>query len=65
MEWERQRAYDLETGYEKGVAHKTIEVAHSLCADGVSIELIAKYLNITVEQVKDIVNKEACSPVHA
>ena len=65
MEWERQRAYDLEEGYEKGIAHKTIEVAHSLCADGVSIELIAKYLNITVEQVKEIVSEEADSPVHA
>ena len=58
MEWERQRAYDLEEGYEKGVAHQTIKSARSFYANGVSIELIAKSLNMTVEQVKEIVSEK-------
>ena len=63
MEWERQRAYDFESGKEAGIAigkeagaeQKAVEAAHSLYENGVSLEVIAKSLNMTPEQVKEIV----------
>ena len=67
MEWERQRAYDFESGKEAGIEigkkagislgaeQKAVEDARSFYANGVSIELIAKSLNMTPEQVKEIV----------
>ena len=67
MEWERQRAYDFESGKEAGIAigkeagislgaeKKAVEAAHSLYENGVSLEIIAKSLNITVERVREIV----------
>ena len=71
MEWERQRAYDFESGKEAGIAigketgiaigkeagaeQKAVEAARSFYANGASIELIAKSLNMTPEQVKEIV----------
>ena len=58
MEWERQRAYDFESGKEAGAEQKAVEDARSFYANGVSIELIAKSMNMTPEQVKEIV-KEA------
>ena len=54
MEWERQRTYDFEAGKEA----KAIEDAKSFYANGASIELIAKSLNMTIEQVKEIVCDE-------
>ena len=51
MEWERQRTYDFDAGKEA----KAIEDAKSFYANGVSIELIAKSLNMTIEHVKEIV----------
>ena len=38
---------------------KAIEVARNLYANGVSVEIIAKSLNMTMEQVKEIVNQTA------
>ena len=55
MEWERQRAYDFESGKEAGAEQKAVEAARSFYANGASIELIAKSLNMTPEQVKEIV----------
>ena len=63
MEWERQRAYDFESGKEAGIAigkeagaeQKAVEDARSFYANGVSIELISKAMNMTPEQVKEIV----------
>ena len=67
MEWERQRAYDFESGKEAGIAigkeagislgaeQKSVEAARSLYANGVSLEVIAKSLNISVERVREIV----------
>ena len=59
MEWERQRAYDFESGKEAGIAlgaeQKAVEDARSFYAHGASIELIAKSLNMAPEQVKKIV----------
>ena len=55
MEWERQRAYDFENGKEAGAEQKAVEAARSFYANGVSIELIAKSLNMTPEQVQEIV----------
>ena len=37
---------------------KTIEDARSFYANGASIELIAKSLNMTVERVKEIVSEK-------
>ncbi len=69
MEWERQRAYDFESGKEAGIAigkeagislgsqQKAIEAAKSFFANGASIELISKSLNMTPEQVNEVVTK--------
>ena len=67
MEWERQRAYDFENGKEAGIEigkeagislgaeQKAVEAAHSLYENGVSLEIIAKSLNMPVEKIKEIV----------
>ena len=51
MEWERQKAYE----FKRGKAEAKLEDARNLYANGVSIELIAKSLGMTIEQVEDIV----------
>ena len=56
MTWERQRAYDLETGIAIGEKKMTIENAKNLYKNGVSKEIIAKSLNMTIEEVEAIVN---------
>ncbi|MBQ1628739.1 MAG: hypothetical protein II098_06235, partial [Treponema sp.] len=65
MTWERQRAYDLDAGREEGIAigaqQKAVEDARSFYANGASIELISKSLNMTIEQVKEIVRDTAVS----
>ena len=53
MEWERQKAYE----YKRGKADAKIEDAKNLYANGVSVELIAKSLGMTIEQVKEIVKE--------
>ena len=45
-------------GILEGRQEKAIEDARSFYANGASIELIAKSLNMTVEQVKEIVNEK-------
>ena len=55
MTWERQRAYDYDDGKAAGIQQKAVEDARSFYANGVSIELIAKSLGMTIEQVEDIV----------
>ena len=45
-------------GREEGQQQKTIEDACSFYANGASIELISKSLNMTIEQVKEIVNEK-------
>ena len=54
MEWERQRTYDFENGREQ----KTIEAAIGLFENGVSIEIIAKSLKISIEEVQKIINQK-------
>ncbi|MCR4630599.1 MAG: Rpn family recombination-promoting nuclease/putative transposase [Treponema sp.] len=51
MTYERQRAYDLE----EGMNRQAIEDAKSFYQNGVSIELIAKSLKMTEEEIKEIV----------
>lgn len=67
MTWERQRAYDYDDGKEAGIAigaqQKAEEAVCSFYANGVSIELIAKSLNMTVEQVKEIVSEKSQVPL--
>lgn len=46
----------LEQGREEGRSEKTVEAAKSFYANGVSVEIIAKSLNIPVEQIIEIVN---------
>ena len=62
MEWEVQKAYEYKRGKEdgrlEGEQQKAIEDARSFYANGASIELIAKSLGMTIEQVKAIVNNE-------
>ena len=51
MTYERQRAYDLE----EGMNRQAIEDARSFYENGASIELIAKSLKMTEEEIKEIV----------
>ena len=53
-------------GIDAGRSEKAIEDARSFYANGASIELIAKSLNMTVEQVKEIVSEKLpVETVHA
>ena len=61
-QWRRQFMYfqdyiqdSFDQGKKEGLQEKTIEDAKSFYANGVSIELIANSLNMTIEQVKEIV----------
>ena len=53
MTWERQRTYDFEAGKRE----KAIEAARAFYENGVSIELIAKSLKMTEEQIREIVTQ--------
>ena len=59
MEWDREmacmRAKGREEGLAEGARRKAVEDARSFYANGASLELIAKSLNMTIEQVKEIV----------
>ena len=53
MTWERQRAYDLEAGYEKGVKETAIANAKLLIADGrYSLEEVSKLLHIPEDTLR-------------
>ena len=56
MDWEIEKAYSFDAGKEAGLQEKTIEDARSFYSNGVSIELIAKSLHMTEEEVREIVN---------
>ena len=56
MTWERQQAYAFENGRIEGKDEKAREDARSFYKNGASLELIAKSLDMTIEQVKEIVN---------
>ena len=47
----------FEDGMEKGMQQKTIEAVAGLYQNGVSIEVIAKSLNMATEDVQKIINK--------
>ena len=53
MEWEREKTYIREDAMEQ----KAVEDARSFYANGVSIDIIAKSLNMTQDQVKEIVSE--------
>ena len=59
MEWERQKAYEFRRGKAEGIAEgalqKAVEGARNFYSNGVSVEIIAKSLGMTIEQVEDIV----------
>ena len=59
MEWDREMAYMRAKGREEGARRKAVEYARSFYANGASLELIAKSLNMTEEQVKEIVFETA------
>ena len=46
-----------EEGLQQGAQQKTLEAARSFYANGVSIEVIAKSLHMTEEEILEIVNK--------
>ena len=50
-------AVKQEEAFERGGQQKAIEAARSFYANGVSIEVIAKSLNMTEEQVEEIINE--------
>ena len=58
MTWERQRAYDYDDGKAAGIKQKAVEAARSFYKNGVSTEIIAKSLDMTVEEVERIVKEE-------
>ena len=59
MDLEREKARKFREGKAEGLLEgaqqKTIEAAKNFYANGASIELIAKSLGMTVEQVQEIV----------
>ncbi|MCR5045676.1 MAG: Rpn family recombination-promoting nuclease/putative transposase [Treponema sp.] len=58
MEWEREKVYEYYRGREEGAKQTAIENAKKLYANGVSVEIIAKSLGMTEEQIKEIVKNE-------
>ena len=48
---------DIAVKQEEAVQRKAIEVVHNLHANGVSIEIITNSINMTPEQVKEIINE--------
>ncbi len=56
MEWEREKVYEYDRGREEGSKQTAIENAKNLYANGVSVEIIAKSLGMTEDQVKEIVS---------
>ena len=50
-------AVKKEEAFQDGMEHKAIESARNLYANGVSIEIIAKSLGMTEDQVRQIVNE--------
>lgn len=53
----RGREEGLQQGLQQGAQQKTLEAARSFYANGVSIEVIAKSLHMTEEEILKIVNK--------
>ena len=51
-------AVKKEEAYQDGQQDKAVEVARNLLANGVSKEIIAKSLNMTLEQIEEIVNSD-------
>ena len=62
MEWEREKVYEYDRGREEGAKQTAIENARNFYANGVSIEIIAKSLGMTEDQVKEIVNGATTAP---
>ena len=54
MDWEREKTY----AREEGAQEKAEEAARNLYANGVSIEIIAKSLEMAEERVKELVQQE-------
>ena len=52
---DERAAEALKIGIEQGAQQKAIDDAKSFYANGVSIEVIAKSLNMTIEEVQQIV----------
>ncbi len=56
MDWEIEKAYSFDAGKQEGAQEKAVEAARNFYANGASVELIAKSLHMTEEQVREIVN---------
>lgn len=54
---EEAREEGIAIGMQQGARQKNLEVAKSLYSNGVSVELIAKSLGMTVEQVQEIIEE--------
>ena len=50
-------AVKQEEAFQDGQQHKAIEAARNLWVNGVSLDIISKSLNMTPEQVKEIVSR--------
>ena len=52
---EQQFGYAYDTGMKKGIASKEKEIVINMYKDGMSLELISKYSNLSLEEVNKIV----------
>ena len=57
MDFKHYMSQSFREGKEEGAAEKAMEAARSFFANGVSVELIAKSLGMTEEQVREIVKE--------
>ena len=53
MEWERQKAYE----YQKGKQEAKLEDARNLYANGVFIDIIAKSLNMSIDEIEQVLSE--------
>jgi predicted transposase/invertase (TIGR01784 family) len=64
MDWEIEKAYSFDAGKQEGAQEKAVEAARNFYANGASVELIAKSLHMTEEQVREIVNAPFTEVMH-
>lgn len=59
MDFKHYMSQSFREGKEAGLREKEVEAARNLYANDVSIEIIAKSLNMSENEVREIVNKPA------
>ena len=54
MEYERQRTYDRQAGFEMGIKKNSIENAKALLKEGINVNTISKCINLPIEKVLEL-----------